>query len=151
MSSSSGCMLCDSLSRETPVWENDLWHLRPIEKPTGVAGWMILVSKRHVSGPADFNHEEARSFGPTLAHFSRVLRDSTGALRIYTAALGEAVPHFHCHLIPRMSDAPKIGWGLFDTQRMAKAGELSLDEAVVDKVVAAFARAIASDPLPDLA
>ena len=31
----------------------------------------------------------------------RVLLEVTGALRIYSAALGESSPHFHGHLVPR--------------------------------------------------
>jgi hypothetical protein len=32
------------------VFQNELWHVRPIDEPSGVPGWMMLVARRH-SGP----------------------------------------------------------------------------------------------------
>jgi diadenosine tetraphosphate (Ap4A) HIT family hydrolase len=136
------CALCKSLATETPVYEDELWHVRPIEKPAGVAGWMIMVAKRHVQGPAHFNDAEAASFGPSLRRFEKTLEETTGALRIYTAALGEAVPHFHAHMIPRYADAPKKGWGLFDLQRAAKEGEIVVPEADITRITEAYRAAL---------
>lgn len=140
------CALCRSLTTEKPIFEDELWHVRPIEAPAGVAGWMIVVAKRHVAGPAHFDDAEAASFGLALRHFSRVLLETTGALRIYTAALGEAVPHFHAHLVPRYADTPKKGWGLFDLQRAAKEGELTVDPAQIARVNEAYRAALTKDP-----
>ena len=141
------CILCRSLKTERSVYENALWHLRSIEPPVAVAGWMIMIAKRHVSGPGYFDDGEALQFGVALRHFARVLEQVTGALRIYTAALGEAVPHFHCHLVPRYSDAPKIGWNLFDLQRAAKAGEVVVPETQVARVIEDYRLALAENPL----
>lgn len=140
------CALCPSLHTETPIFEDELWHVRPIEAPAGVAGWMIVVAKRHVAGPAHFDDAEAASFGLALRHFSQVLLETTGALRIYTAALGEAVPHFHCHLVPRYEDTPKKGWGLFDLQRAAKEGEITVDPQRIRSVNAAYGHALSANP-----
>lgn len=140
------CALCKSLHVEAPIWENDLWHLRPIEAPAGVAGWMILVARRHVAGPGWFDDREAASFGPTLRHCARALEETTGALRIYIAALGEAVQHFHCHLVPRYADSPAKGWGLFDLQRAAKAGELVVPEGRVADVAERYRQALIASP-----
>jgi diadenosine tetraphosphate (Ap4A) HIT family hydrolase len=91
--------VCQSLygaSKEPALYEDALWHVRHAA-PAGVPGWMLLITKRNVGGPAHFDDREARSFGPALRHFERV----TGALRIYTAAMGESHPHFHAHMVPR--------------------------------------------------
>ncbi len=147
---SDACGVCDSLKTRKALWENDLWHVRSIDTPVGVAGWMLLISKRHVAGPAHFNEHEARSFGPTLCHLERVLEQTTGALRIYTAAMGESWPHFHCHMVPRFAAMPKDakGWSVFDLQRAAQAGEIAVDASEVARVERLYAEALAHTPTP---
>src|ERR1041384_154384 len=126
------CGVCNKLASSSiePVYENDLWHVRPLAPPGGVPGWMMMVARRHVAGPAQFDAREARSFGPTWCHLQRLLLEITGALRIYTAALGEAAPHFHGHLVPRYERMPKDakGWPVFDLERAAKAGEVVAED-----------------------
>jgi diadenosine tetraphosphate (Ap4A) HIT family hydrolase len=146
------CGVCATLAGEgriEPVYEDALWHVRPASSPPGVAGWMMLISRRHVAGPAHFNDEEARSFGFALRHFEHVLEQVTGALRVYTAAMGESSPHFHAHMVPRTATMPKDAkaWGVFDLERAARAGEIVVDEAEVRRVNAAYARALAENPL----
>ena len=149
------CGVCDSLSGAARddgaiVHENDLWHVRHGGAPYGVAGWMMLVTQRHVGGPAHFDDAEAASFGPTLRHVSRALERVTGALRIYLAAMGESHPHFHAHLVPRYAAMPKDAkaWGVFDLQRAAGAGEITVDVAEVRRVTEALRAALAADPPP---
>jgi diadenosine tetraphosphate (Ap4A) HIT family hydrolase len=149
------CAVCASLSgpgRVEPVFEDALWHVRPAPSPPGVPGWMMMISRRHVAGPAHFNEEEARSFGLALRHFERVLEEVTGALRIYTAAMGESSAHFHAHMVPRTAAMPKDakGWGVFDLERAARAGEISVDDAQVGRVVDAYRSALAKSPLPSV-
>lgn len=145
------CGICAKLSAATdPVFENELWHVRPIDAPSGVPGWMMLVARRHVPGPAHFDAREVASFGPTWCHLQRVLLEVTGALRIYTAAMGESSPHFHGHLVPRFAQMPKDakGWAVFDLERAAKAGEVQVDASEVARVRLAFEDALRSNPPP---
>jgi diadenosine tetraphosphate (Ap4A) HIT family hydrolase len=132
------------------VFENALWHVRPIDEPAGVPGWMMMVARRHVPGPAQFDAREIASFGPTWCHLQRVLLEVTGALRIYTAALGESSPHFHGHLVPRFANMPKDakGWGVFDLERAAKAGEVTHDPGEVTRLKLAFTDALRRSPPP---
>jgi diadenosine tetraphosphate (Ap4A) HIT family hydrolase len=143
-----GCGVCASLVTTRPLFENDLWHVRHIDAPYGLAGWMMLLSRRHVGGPAHFDDREAQSFGPTLRHLERCLEEVTGALRIYTAALGESHPHFHCHMVPRYVEMPKgaKAWSVFDLQRAAGAGEIAVDAAEVARISERYARALAVNP-----
>jgi diadenosine tetraphosphate (Ap4A) HIT family hydrolase len=148
-----GCAVCASLSgpgRVAPLFENELWHVRSISAPAGVPGWMLLVSRRHAPGPALFDDREAASFGPTLRHLQRVLLETTGALRIYMAAMGESAPHFHCHLVPRYQAMPgdAKAWAVFDLQRAAAAGEIPVDEVAVERAIAAYRRALEASPPP---
>src|SRR4029079_1573563 len=118
--------------------------------PAGVPGWMLLITKRHVGGPAHFDDREARSFGPALRHFERVLERVTGALRIYTAAMGESHPHFHAHMVPRYAAMPRDAkaWSVFDLQRAVGAGDVTVDLAEVARVTEAYRRALAESPAP---
>jgi diadenosine tetraphosphate (Ap4A) HIT family hydrolase len=111
---------------------------------------MMMISRRHVGGPAHFDDAEARSFGLALRHFERVLEQVTGALRVYTVAMGESSPHFHAHMVPRTPAMPKDakGWAVFDLERSAKAGEHAVDDAEVRRVAAAYGRALAENPPP---
>jgi len=145
------CRMCTRLAASgESVFENELWHVRPLDPPSGVPGWMMLVARRHVAGPAQFDAREAQSFGPTWCHLQRVLLEVTGALRIYTAAMGESSPHFHGHLVPRYEHMPKDakGWSVFDLERAAKAGEVQVDPAEVARIRLAFEEALRRDPPP---
>lgn len=148
-----GCGMCAKLIKTdgAAVFENDLWHVRPIGSPAGVPGWMMLVARRHVPGPAQFDAQEIASFGPTWCHLQRVLLEVTGALRIYTAAMGESSPHFHGHLVPRYEAMPKDakGWAVFDLERAAKAGEVVHPPEQVERVTRAFADALRRSPPPN--
>jgi diadenosine tetraphosphate (Ap4A) HIT family hydrolase len=145
------CAVCQKLygaAAVEPVFANGLWQVLPIDGPPALPGWMLLISRRHVAGPAQFDPVEAQSFGPTLCHLERVLLDVTSALRIYTAALGESSPHFHCHMVPRYATMPKDAkaWGVFDLQRAAAAGEIQVDAAEAQRVQAAYRAALAKSP-----
>ena len=147
-----GCAVCNKLrtAGAVAVFENELWHVRAADDPCGVPGWMMLISRRHVPGPASFDDREAHSFGPTLRHLQRVLLEVTGALRIYTAAMGESSPHFHAHMVPRYALMPKEAkaWAVFDLQRAAAAGEFAVDSAESARVTASYAGALFASPPP---
>jgi diadenosine tetraphosphate (Ap4A) HIT family hydrolase len=132
-----GCGVCDLLQQPGALHQDELFQLRPADPPYGVAGWLMLVARRHVAGPAFFDDREAAALGPQLRRFSRALLEASGALRIYVAALGESHPHFHMHLVPRRErmDLDAKGWAVFDLQRAAAAGEIAVDEAEVRRVL----------------
>jgi diadenosine tetraphosphate (Ap4A) HIT family hydrolase len=141
------CGICKLNAGDTPIaggiiWEDEHWLVRHQPAPIGVAGWMFLHTQRHVAGPAHFNDAEAASFGPTVRWLQKTLEEVTGALRIYTAAMGESFPHFHAHMVPRRPETPDgaRAWGLFDLGRRAAAGEISVDQAEVDQVIAEYGR-----------
>jgi diadenosine tetraphosphate (Ap4A) HIT family hydrolase len=148
MNTSHTCAICQSLSGPN-LYEDDLWCIRHAE-PAGVPGWMMMISKRHVAGPAHFNDREATAFGLSLRHFEIVLERVTGALRIYTAAMGESYPHFHAHMVPRYQTMPREAkaWGVFDLERAVRSGELSVDRNEIARISGAYQRALAGLPRP---
>jgi len=145
------CAICAVLTMGTPaLFENDLWHVRPIDPPCVVPDWVMLISRRHLPGPAAFDDREAQSFGPTFRHLQRVLLEVSGSLRIYSAAMGESSPHFHCHLVPRYASMPKQakGWAVFDLLRASAAGEVDVDAGEVTRMNEAYGRALVATPPP---
>src|SRR5262249_9334287 len=97
-----------------------------------------------------FDDREATAFGPALRHFERVLERVTGALRIYTAAMGESHPHFHCHMVPRYATMPREAraWSVFDLQRAVGANEVPVDLDEVARISAAYQAALRGEPPP---
>jgi diadenosine tetraphosphate (Ap4A) HIT family hydrolase len=132
------------------VVKTDRWLVRHAPAPYGLAGWIVIQPIRHIAGPEYFNDEEARDFGPFLRHCQRVLKETTGALRMYNAVMAESVPHMHVHLVPRYEDMPLglKGWSVFDVHRLAEAGELHVDPTSVEDIVSRFRQALAVDPPP---
>jgi len=148
---SPSCGVCATLAAANDaIYEDDLWHVRSADAPYGVPGWTMLMSKRHVAGPAHFDDREAASFGPVLRHVSKTLERVSGALRVYLAAMGESHPHFHAHLVPRTATMPKDAkaWAVFDLQRAAIAGEITVDPAAAKAAIEALRAALRDDPPP---
>jgi diadenosine tetraphosphate (Ap4A) HIT family hydrolase len=132
----SSCQFCDTPT-EGVVFEDEAWLVRSISSTPAVAGWLILQARRHVPDPADLNAKEAATFGPTLQRFAHILREVTGAVRIYTASLNESTPHFHCHLLPRLCSMPNnaIGFQAFGLSELARRGEVRADPAEVQRIL----------------
>lgn len=143
-----GCGVCRLL--ESPaLYQDELWHVRHLAPPGAVAGWMLLIARRHVASLAELDDREARDLGPALRHFERVLARVTDAERIYTAALGEQHPHVHLHMVPRRAQMPRgtTGFAVFDLERAAASGEVAAaTPAEVAAVSSAYADALAAEP-----
>ena len=144
------CGICQANAAGDALFENGLWLIRRMPKGTGVPGWVMLCSQRHVAGIAHFDDAEAANFGPAIRHFERLLERVAGALRIYTAAMGESFPHFHAHLVPRYAKMPKDAkaWAVFDLYRATQAGEVAVDEGETARLAQAYREALLRDPPP---
>ncbi|MDA0365802.1 MAG: hypothetical protein O3B31_10075 [Chloroflexi bacterium] len=132
------------------VFENRLWQVRRLPAGIGVPGWMMLNAQRHVPGPAHLDDAEAANFGPALRHFELTLERVTGALRIYTAAMGESFPHLHVHMVPRYETMPNdaSAWGVFELYGATQRGEVAVDEAEATRIASAYRDALAASPPP---
>ena len=141
------CRICAAIASDQPVvWQDEHWVLRHAAAPAGVAGWLTMYSRRHVRGIVDFTDEEAASLGPVLRRIHRALESASGAPRIYSAAMGESVPHFHIHAVPREADIDPstAGWGVFLLQKEAAAGRVTLAPERIDAIVTAVAESLQS-------
>ena len=65
-------------------------------------GRCILVLKKHREELETLDPAEAREFMEDMQRAARAIRAATGADRMNFALLGNAVPHLHAHLIPRI-------------------------------------------------
>ncbi len=150
------CRICDQNHGDVEIphgilYQDDLWIVRHAAPPYGVAGWLTVQTRRHAAEPAAFNDAETRSFGPMLRHFEGILKEITGALRIYTAAMGESFPHFHGHMVPRYPETPNgaKAFALFDLSRQATEGTVAVDAGEVERICSEF-RARAASGIPVL-
>jgi len=150
---SHSCRVCSIVAGVDPellVAENDRWIVASLPPPVPIVGWVMLVSRAHVAGPGHLDDASAASYGLALRHVARIVERETGALRVYIAALGEADPHFHTHLVPRYAESPEglRGFGLFQLQRMAQEGSFVVDTDAHLAMLARLHVALAAEPLP---
>lgn len=123
------CVICqlhgDGACRKGyEIARGELWLLRHHPDPAPLRGWLLLDSRRHLSGPLAFTDQEATAWGPAVRHASRLVQRLTGCERVYAIAFGEGAPHLHLHLIPRFAGDPaSVAWSVADLYRAVVAGE----------------------------
>src|SRR5262249_10568754 len=76
-------------------------------KETNILGYVVLASRRHFLDLSEATDAETESYGKVLGTTMRAIRRVTFCQRVYTFSLGEAVPHFHVHIIPRTASLPR--------------------------------------------
>jgi len=74
--------------------------------PSPISGWLVLTSARHARALYDLDEAELRELGPFAARVMNAQRQALGAEHVYAIAIGDALLHFHLHLIPRYADTP---------------------------------------------
>jgi diadenosine tetraphosphate (Ap4A) HIT family hydrolase len=141
----SSCSICNVHGEEGAALEigraHGRWVLRHHgnsgSKPTPLLGWLFLDTVRHVGGAAEFDDAEAREFGALLRRASRLVKQLTGADRVYVIAFGEAHAHVHAHLVPRVHGVDDTkAWNVADLYRAVAALERPSPASADD--VAAF-------------
>jgi diadenosine tetraphosphate (Ap4A) HIT family hydrolase len=114
------CFVCEKHARgsEVPggvIYEDDLsyvGHILPPDLSSVYLGYLMVEPKRHVVGLGDLSEREASSLGVLVNDVARALKDTVGAEHVYSFVLGDAVPHFHIHLVPRYPGTPREYWGV---------------------------------------
>ncbi|HEY7723811.1 MAG TPA: HIT family protein [Anaeromyxobacteraceae bacterium] len=86
--------------------------------PTPIAGWLVVTSERHAPAWSDLDEREAASLGAVAARVMRAQKAALGAEHVYAFAIGDALRHFHLHLVPRFADTPPRlrGRGCFEAR-----------------------------------
>ncbi|WP_254216869.1 HIT family protein [Synechococcus sp. CCY 9618] len=136
------CPVCalhasDPLREAYQIVRHGPWLLRHHPDPAPLAGWLLLDSRRHIGGAADFDALECAGFGSMLQRSSALVRALAGCERVYAIAFGEGARHFHLHLIPRAAAEPASeSWRIADLYRSVAAGERApADPALVGDLV----------------
>jgi diadenosine tetraphosphate (Ap4A) HIT family hydrolase len=113
------CLACEVASgRVRPsggtIYEDDFWQLAHSVSPVQLDGWLVLVSKRHVTDVGALTADEAAALGPIVARASAALQSVLGAERVYVCSLGrEPHLHVHFHFVPRRPGMPEAPLDVF--------------------------------------
>jgi diadenosine tetraphosphate (Ap4A) HIT family hydrolase len=110
------CKTCQLISRrdlsEAPLWDciyrAEYWDVVHSYN-SSLAGWLVLVARRHIEAIADLAPAEAVELGILLRQVSVALQKVTGCAKTYVIQFAEHPehPHVHFHVIPRMNDQPE--------------------------------------------
>lgn len=118
----------------TLIYADEYWSVRHSQE-TNILGYLLAESRRHISDLSAASPAEAQTYGQILAAVHSALKVVLPCQRIYTFSLGEAVPHFHLHIIPRLSGLPRAyrGRGIL-SYPVSPAADSSLVEQVCEKM-----------------
>jgi diadenosine tetraphosphate (Ap4A) HIT family hydrolase len=116
------------------IFDDGRWRVEHMLAPALLPGWLIVKPLRHVESLAELTPDEAAVLGTLLVRVTAELEAVTGADRVYTVLLAEAVRHVHFHLIPRTDTVP---------ERMRGPSIFSLPPTAPDDRCAAIALAVA--------
>lgn len=128
------CLVCDAQNKSGAgarvVYEDAFWRVRHSSE-TNIAGYFVLESTRHFLDLSEATSEECTIYGVVLGRVMAAVRRVTNCERVYTFSLGEAVPHYHLHIIPRSEHFPRAyrGRGI-----MSYPVSPSLSPVLVDRV-----------------
>lgn len=114
--------------------------LHAVADRTPLPGWLVLTSERHARALDDLPPDALAALGPLAARVVAAQRAALGAEHVYAFSIGDAVRHFHLHLVPRYADTPDRlrGRRCFDG-----APDDMLAEPAVERAAAAVAAALA--------
>ncbi len=138
------CAICDIVGERTRPPGGIVLRAEPfvvcgLPDPSPVLGYVLVASRRHVRGLYDLDDAEAAALGPLLVRVQRAQKAALGADHAYAFVLGDKVPHFHAHVVPRFADTPPRlrGGRLFQA---TEADARPLDE--IEVATLALARAL---------
>ena len=133
------CYTCLSVSGERrispgpPVFRGEWWDVEHAY-PCGMAGWLVLVLKRHVEALHELSGEEFAELGPLVERTVRALREELGCKKEYVACFAEAAHynHVHVHVVARAEDWPDElkGTGVFKMLKVEEANVVPPEQVV---------------------
>jgi diadenosine tetraphosphate (Ap4A) HIT family hydrolase len=108
------CRTCQALAGEISLTNaprldlDDYWRVEHIH-PVAIAGWLVLVLRRHALALHELTDNEATALGHWLPALTRALHAATGCELEYVMQFAEAPHHHHVHfhLIARQPNWPE--------------------------------------------
>jgi diadenosine tetraphosphate (Ap4A) HIT family hydrolase len=107
VSEKTGCVFCDFDSRYV-IAESEFAfasHFDCAIKP----GHIVVALKEHVVFLSAMTREQAADIMSLAARVARAAERVTGCEKFYLVSIADAVPHYHIHLLPRMSGETPLG------------------------------------------
>lgn len=106
------CIACEIAAgaRPTPggiLLREGGFVLHALADPSPLRGWVVLTSERHARAWPDLDPAALAALGPLAARVMAAQRSMLGAEHAYAFSIGDAVRHFHLHLVPRYADTPE--------------------------------------------
>jgi diadenosine tetraphosphate (Ap4A) HIT family hydrolase len=97
----------DRLPPRDAIYDDGLWRVAHAFS-SALAGWMVVVSRRHITSLSQLTAQESAALGPVLNRLSSAAEAVTGASKCYVIFLAEApgFEHLHIHVVPRLLDMP---------------------------------------------
>jgi diadenosine tetraphosphate (Ap4A) HIT family hydrolase len=96
--------------------------------------WLLLVPRRAgVTEIVDLNEADRRQLMNEISDASRALRSATQCDKLNVAAIGNAVPQLHVHVVARRHDDvawPRPVWGTAPPRAYQSAALSALTEAI---------------------
>jgi histidine triad (HIT) family protein len=134
------CALCKRDHPLMTIYEDEHWIVRHSSE-TNILGYVLLCAKRHFLDISQADDDEIAAYGRALRATMKAIHEVTDCQRVYTFSLGEAVPHYHLHVIPRTESMPKAyrARGIMQYP-LAPAVDPSLCEQVCERLRRAVAR-----------
>ena len=155
MPAESACLSC-AQDTQDPTRHPENWiasdkHWR-ISHAVGaaVAGWLVLVPRRHVVTIADLTDEEAAALGTWQVRLSRALHAVTGCAKTYVVQFAErqGFAHVHFHIVPRADGLSEQFQGPRVFALLGKPDQPAIASAEVTRVSAALHAHLQSPPVP---
>jgi diadenosine tetraphosphate (Ap4A) HIT family hydrolase len=90
----------ETATGDKTIHRDSHWVLMAMDVP----GWIMVATVRHGDGPWDLTPGEASGLGDTVLRSSKAIKAVVPAERVYVLALGEMAQHFHCLVMPRLTE-----------------------------------------------
>jgi diadenosine tetraphosphate (Ap4A) HIT family hydrolase len=96
-----------ALAPRERIHDDGLWRVAHAFD-SALAGWLVVVPRRHIASLSELTGTESALLGPLLQRLSAALERTTGAGKCYAMFFAEApgFQHLHIHLVPRLADLP---------------------------------------------
>jgi diadenosine tetraphosphate (Ap4A) HIT family hydrolase len=136
-------------SADAPLWDSilrtrlfDVAHAYN----TSLAGWIVVVAKRHVAAIHDLSEDEAAEVGALIRRVSLALRNVLGCSKTYVMQFAEQPGHCHVHfhVVPRMHDLPGESRGVNIFNCLGVEDERRVSEREMNHLAARLQRAMAA-------
>jgi diadenosine tetraphosphate (Ap4A) HIT family hydrolase len=137
------CITCELIVRrdegKAPLWDcihrTQYWDIVHCNS-TSLAGWLIIIARRHIAAVDEMTEEEAIEAGKLIRQVSLALKEQTGCIKAYIAQFAEAPghQHVHFHIVPRMADQPEGDRGSNIFRHLGVPAENRVSETIMNEI-----------------